>query len=266
MSRAVRGHEMSKDQKARLWVLAVLVVITALLGPIFLSEPGSIFDLAVGGGWRDIIYDFQTLFTGILAIGAAAFTIIQSRLIDERQQTRHEQLFDLQVRPDKLRLSRAYAHVDVIRMQRRNFPAWDEVAWMQNFEKDGEFTNRHRGEVAAFRTFCEIIKVELLQPQLEQSRDLFDGKLHSLYNLLMFNLERLENALRHLDVPNNAVMYVGSGENRKDIGTMNVSKKHQFLMSAIYYKQPLLHCLDEFVAGFESLAREYKVVSVFNFN
>ncbi|WP_349507250.1 hypothetical protein [Agrobacterium pusense] len=257
---------MSKDQKARLWVLAVLVVVTALLVPIFLAEPSSIFDQAAGGGWRDIIYDFQTLFTGILAIGAAAFTIIQSRIIEERQQIRHEQLFDLQVRPDKLRVSRAYAHVDVIRTQRRHFPEWDDEALIKNFQKDGEFTNFQRGQIAALRTFCQIIKVELLQPPLEQSRDLFDGKLHTMHSSLMFNLERLENALQHLDVPNNAVMHVGSGENKKDIGTMTVGKKNQMLMSAMFYKQPFFRGLDEFVAGFESLAREYKVVRVLNFD
>lgn len=58
--------------------------------------------------WRDWLYDFQSLIGGILAIVAAAFTVLQMRLSDERSERRHKEILQLQLRSDGLRLERMY--------------------------------------------------------------------------------------------------------------------------------------------------------------
>ncbi|AYM56350.1 hypothetical protein At1D132_03330 [Agrobacterium fabrum] len=255
---------MSEDQKTRLWVLVVLVVVTALLGPIFLSEPSSVFDQTAGGGWRDIIYDFQTLFTGILAIGAAAFTIIQSRIIEERQQIRHEQLFDLQVRPDKLRIARAYAHFDILRLQREACPRWSPEAMLNRLVEIGEFTDNDRSEIARIKTFCNIIGLELTRDELVGAKDLFDGPLHTQLNLLNYNLDAVLRSLEPLHVPNDDKVVVRHASGVQTMEFMTFDKKLSLFGTAAFHWEPVLFFLDAFLKGFEELAMEYKVVEAFH--
>ncbi len=58
--------------------------------------------------WRDWLYDFQSLIGGIFAIVAAAFTVLQMRISDERSERRHKEVLQLQLRADGLRLERMY--------------------------------------------------------------------------------------------------------------------------------------------------------------
>lgn len=60
------------------------------------------------------LYDFQTLITGLLAVGAATVAVWQSRKIDALQHRRHNQLVALSIRPDYLILDRAYVPVEEI--------------------------------------------------------------------------------------------------------------------------------------------------------
>ncbi|NSZ59543.1 hypothetical protein FY145_17230 [Agrobacterium tumefaciens] len=66
--------------------------------------------------WREWLYDFQSLIGGILAVIAAAFTVVQMRISDDRSEARHKQALRLQVRADSLRFERMY------------FPLHDELA------------------------------------------------------------------------------------------------------------------------------------------
>jgi hypothetical protein len=56
--------------------------------------------------FRNFIYDYQTLLTGILAIVAAVITVSVAVKTEKMAQWRHAQLVRLQMRPDKLTLER----------------------------------------------------------------------------------------------------------------------------------------------------------------
>jgi len=58
--------------------------------------------------WRDWLYDFQSLIGGILAVIAAAFTVLQMRISDDRSERRHKEILKLQLRSDGLKLERMY--------------------------------------------------------------------------------------------------------------------------------------------------------------
>ncbi|RRN67620.1 hypothetical protein [Agrobacterium deltaense] len=58
--------------------------------------------------WRDWLYDFQSLIGGILAVIAAAFTVLQMRISDDRSEARHKEALKLQVRADSLRFERMF--------------------------------------------------------------------------------------------------------------------------------------------------------------
>ncbi len=56
---------------------------------------------------RRLLYDFQTLITGIAAVGAAALTVWTMQSTDRRQQQRHDHLVALNLRTEYLTLERA---------------------------------------------------------------------------------------------------------------------------------------------------------------
>lgn len=58
------------------------------------------------GGFLAIVWEWQTLITGILAVNAANFTIWQMRRSDERADTRHSELVGLGLRSEALIVER----------------------------------------------------------------------------------------------------------------------------------------------------------------
>lgn len=71
-----------------------------------------------GGGcdaWGRFIYDYQTLLTGIGAIGAASVTILVMRVTEDKQGRRHLQLVELALRPDRLKSDRVLIYVHRVR-------------------------------------------------------------------------------------------------------------------------------------------------------
>lgn len=57
--------------------------------------------------WRKWFYDYQTMCAGVLAIGAAYLTIVETRRIDSEQARRHRQLVVLQLREERVLAERA---------------------------------------------------------------------------------------------------------------------------------------------------------------
>lgn len=84
----------------------LIVCAVILLFPVLASSvPGKLGSMA--DPWRDVVFNFQTLFAGILAVGAAYLSVRQMNVTDERSEQRHKELVTLQLRPDRLRLERA---------------------------------------------------------------------------------------------------------------------------------------------------------------
>ena len=89
------------------WVGLIAVVAgSALIPAILFGEPRRIVDQTGGDPWRNIIFDFQTLFTGMAAVAAATWTVFTMERTDARQERRHRELVRLSLRSDRLLVER----------------------------------------------------------------------------------------------------------------------------------------------------------------
>ncbi|SIR41327.1 hypothetical protein SAMN05880590_12711 [Rhizobium sp. RU35A] len=85
----------------------VAFAVWLLCWPVIFGEEPNFFGVG-GSPWRKLIYDFQTLIAGILAICAAVGTIFQMERTERRSAERHEELVRLQTRTDKLKIERMF--------------------------------------------------------------------------------------------------------------------------------------------------------------
>lgn len=116
---------MSKDewQPSPLTIVATLLFMAVLIVVFIAFEPtrnllceryrpqglSGVIETWLGSGGtcsQDFFYDYQTLVTGVLAVLAAGVTVAVMIRTDQRAQQRHEQLIDLTVGADTLRLER----------------------------------------------------------------------------------------------------------------------------------------------------------------
>lgn len=96
---------MPRTNQGRVLFAGMLVVAAALLLP---SIAGGVAD-----PWGKFISDYQTLITGLSAVGAATWTISVMERTDARQGQRHAQLVELSMRGDRLAVERAvYPQID----------------------------------------------------------------------------------------------------------------------------------------------------------
>lgn len=84
---------MSKLQKTRIYILIGLVAVVAIIGPVVFGIPRGIAG-EEGDGWRNFIYDFQTLLTGILAIAAAWWNVSAMKAADVASGKRHKEVLE----------------------------------------------------------------------------------------------------------------------------------------------------------------------------
>lgn len=247
---------MSRDHKTKIWILAVLVLSTLLLAPIFLSSPRVVEGQDGGDAWRNIIYDFQTLFTGILAIAAASFTIIQSRIIDDRQQTRHNDLLEIQIRPDKLRVERAYEVFDRIRKFGVYVVSWEAPDSIQrgDFPSDAEFN-----ELQYFSRVCARIAVELASDELVAIKDLFDGSLYKAYQDFTETHQRFSKYVKRLLVKDDDPIDVEIGAGIITSFPMNSEMRKSAVSAAEFQLERLKDNYSAFVVNFERMAKIYKL-------
>lgn len=248
---------MKRDHKKKIWVLAFIILLAGLFLPIFFGEARTVEDQHGGDPWRNIIYDFQTLFTGILAVGAATFTIIQSRIIDERQQLRHEQLFELQVRKDKLRLARAWGQANSIATARDTMRS---LLTRMEHEGDGDLSRENRTLIGGLTLLTNLETSYLSTPEIREVRDLFDGDLHETLNGLQQRLASLAIVYRRL------IVSVGQSVQIEDIpgvihSVQYTTEQRAKDLNRVYaLLDHTLRACDEFLVKFESLAKEYKII------
>ncbi|CAN7759907.1 hypothetical protein LJR257_006812 [Ensifer adhaerens] len=92
---------MSIDHTKKLEKLFILLALLLLLLPAMFGEPRNA-DGSGGDFLRNFVFDFQTLLTGLLAIGAAYWTLREMRISDEVQERRHFELRLDAIRDDLL--------------------------------------------------------------------------------------------------------------------------------------------------------------------
>lgn len=253
---------MLTDHKKKIWILFFLIMFAGLIMPIFLGEARTIKDQSGGDPWRNIIFDFQTLFTGIMAVGAATYTIMQSRIIDERQQKRHEQMFELQIRPDKLRLARAYAFVDILRKHRVALVAWEPEGLLERLEDGKDFTASMKTRLMIMQAYCQLALSELAKDEMQNVKDLFDGAMHHHFNLLEQTLREIDQAFANLLTPIGALSDASHVPGVTERVPITRDRKKSALFEVEFQSAQMHASFDAFLMGFEELAKNYKVVKV----
>lgn len=116
-----------RSHKDRISFLAIVVGVMLLLLPPMFQQRRSDPDVIPGDWWADFLLDYQTLIAGVLAVAAAWATVRQMQKTDKETAVRHEQMFRLQLRPDKHRFDRMYLpqrlelgfHVETIPVNRQ---------------------------------------------------------------------------------------------------------------------------------------------------
>jgi hypothetical protein len=97
---------VAKDDKRWVWWLLTVVVTAAVFPPVIFGHAPGKPDRVGGDDWRNVIEDFQTLITGIFAVGAAYLTVRQMQASDRKSDRRHQELVSLTLRSDALRVER----------------------------------------------------------------------------------------------------------------------------------------------------------------
>ncbi len=209
-----------------------------------------------GDSWRNILYDFQTLFTGILALGAAALTIVQSRLIDERQQNRHNDLLRIQMRPDKLRVERAEVAVDHVKKCYMLISGW-RVPLIRN---DGQrFSADEYQNLNVVTHITGQMSKNLAREEIREIRDLFDGTLHSHYDELKRDLEVFLNTLATLSKSDGQVVEVDIRRGLSSGFKMNDDLRRAATFAGQQQHENLLRAYNNFARSFEGLVKLYGV-------
>jgi hypothetical protein len=169
---------VSEIHKQRVFVVLVLAIAAAILLPVLFGLPRGVAGQA-GDGWRNFIYDFQTLIGGGAAIVAAWLTVRQMRITDEKSEARHRELVSLQIRADRLRVERLlYPSLDELSEKLEPFSArsFDVLSELAKSEPNAAVF-----AVNDFRNDCHHVVEILNRRTLKNALDLLSGSMTHTY-------------------------------------------------------------------------------------
>lgn len=173
---------MSEHQRKRFYVLLALVVGVAVVLPVVFGRPRGIAGEG-GDGWRNFIFDFQTLLTGILAIGAAWWNVAAMKAADASSDKRHKEVVE-KARADEQRIIERAVNPQTIQLEMAlRILLIHKRSILQINTLDGQMER-----ISITITMVDYIVTRLLeitsQPQLREGMRLFDGettyKIHAL--------------------------------------------------------------------------------------
>ena len=181
---------MSRRNKRRILLLIAIVVGVAVLGPALFGEPR---EQNGGDPWRNFVFDFQTLLTGIFAVGAATWTVLTMELTDTRSEERHRQLMAVSLRSELRAVDRALN------------PQADEIEeilgylWSADYDpletgvNNWEwFSNLAKTNYGSIRDLEGIVE----RPQITDAQPYFDGDLLMAFDEFTGYLVGVSNDLR----------------------------------------------------------------------
>lgn len=252
-----QGKTMSRDQKKHCLVLLVLVIAIALVLPIVFGEPRSIKDQTGGNGWRNFVFDFQTLITGVLAIGAAYFTIRSSQKIDKEAERRHHELVGLTLRADRLRVDRLLHPAFETLVSHYEDIKGVDIPLLKEMITDGE-PRAVREVLESMDVDIWSVKRILNSSPFSETTDLFDGPLNYQYEVMgrladairtevsncIASCDRLFSALKR-DLPD--LKEVAEGETLRSLDS--ISK----------YRKDYLNNYGDFLESLGDMRREYRI-------
>ncbi len=230
----------------------MVVLAVAILFPVFFGEPRQVKDQVGGDSWRNLIFDFQTLITGIAAVAAATLTILTMEETDRRADKRHQELIELQVRPDQLRIERALnpqlqelSHLLSELREIRSVKDLIAGSGDPNFQWMSRVALDHL-------PFFEKLETILGRSQFVAGSSLFDGQTASFLNRLEDSLTTLLPSLeRHLKAINPLTHANDTFDYEENVF------EYVFFdtQSAIFHA---LKALDDLVQALQRLSDQYK--------
>ena len=158
-----------------LFSVAITVVVLNGEAPTFADRTG-------GSAWRNVVFDFQTLLTGVLAVLAAFITVTVMVDTERKQAERHDQLMEISNRRDRLLIARA---VDPKVSEGRKL-----LNSIRNLKTEFELTNEPfidavRANPALHYEQTKKIQDFINGDALAQAQPLYDGETNSLYEKLV---------------------------------------------------------------------------------
>ncbi|AEH78707.1 hypothetical protein SM11_chr1431 [Sinorhizobium meliloti SM11] len=236
-------------RKAILGALAV-ALLAAVVPPILVGDAPKFDDRNGGDPWRNTIYDFQTLFTGLAAVAAATMTILVMERTDARQEARHRELVQLSLRPDRLRISRAV------------HPQLDELPYF--FEDIDALCRAFAGDTSKIRKsiyddpphYARIItnlSTFMKRSALKDARPLYDGETAHAYDRIIDASENLEKLWGGYEQQIRAQLIAQRTE------AESLDWLLQDALITRRFLETLAEHLDRFSSGLRGLADEYKV-------
>ncbi|QHW25843.1 hypothetical protein GYN07_16505 [Rhizobium leguminosarum bv. viciae 248] len=209
---------MRKREKVG-WALVTMVVVGLIL-PIIFGKPRDVAGTKPGDAWRDTIYDFQTLITGVFAVAAAFVTVRQMQATDASAQLRHDQLMagsrqnekearerhnelvELTVRKDRLMVERLlFPYLNALEFQASEMA--HSSLWLPAFEKVDDpalqpIAKQAEKMIAPMHAITNII----IQPPWRDASPLLDG-------ITSFHVQRMhEFALMCIDLSRQIQNYI----------------------------------------------------------
>lgn len=245
---------MSELHKRRLFALIFITVGAAIILPVVFGLPRGIAGQD-GDGWRNFIYDFQTLIGGGAAVVAAWLTVRQMRITDERSEFRHRELVSLQLRADRLRVERLlYPSLNELKAKRESLSAWQVgmLSDLVRFEK--------RAAVFALHDLyndVENVRAILNNSTTQSTLDLLDGRMtHTYARVVTRFIELQELAHRSFEAV----------KELEQLDTLQLLRNHQLTNSALSRLGPLLKARDlaigelaDYCNGLESMRKQYAI-------
>lgn len=167
---------MNDRTRKRLIGYFLLLVLAVVIIPTFGNEDDP---------WTRYVNRYQTLITGIFAIGAAYFTIAAMQSSEERQERRHRQSLAVSVRYDRLAVLRLVRFIDTglqrIEIELQDYAKMIEGKGTKNIARmkwvEGDSDVVQIGAFAAHNLFNVLQHFDtprcqpLYTPELQQSLD-----------------------------------------------------------------------------------------------
>ncbi|RVG08830.1 hypothetical protein CN234_16900 [Sinorhizobium meliloti] len=185
---------MSVDSRALIGAVAIAFLVVVAVA-VLVGEPPQMQGRTGGDPLRNLIYDFQTLITGVFALFAAAWTIAQMRATEERQARELRRQNYLQHRAATLSVERFVEEITPnLKLLAEHTRAWatayvrltDGGDWSP--ADKAIFINSVRGAMNVKRTLNAIANeddaIRLFTPVVQRSVNNFDLLLRHLATLV----------------------------------------------------------------------------------
>jgi hypothetical protein len=202
---------------------------------------------------RNFLYDYQTLFTGALAILAATATVLVQIVTETKSQKRHEQLIALQTRADALRLERLIVpSLPILKQSADFFESESKKAGLKGGQQI-EMVKLIGDELFAR---CRALQQEMAGGHWLDANDLFDGRISYAIEALNKQISdclKLHGRLAHAFANKETLRQQEDAPAEWVFG--------QFLLNKAHVDSALASACSEVVPAFEELSRRIRGVA-----